>query len=303
MPAPDLSVIIANVNGMPAIGECVQALASQNGKIVAEVIVADATGDERLQVLRQKHPWLKAFEFQTRPSIPELRAAGLAESSGEIVVVIEDHCIPADHWYERIIAAHQTHPECVAVGGAIENGSRERTIDWAVFFCEYCDFMPPLQGGIVEHIPGNNVSYKRSAFEGVDDLEAKLNDGFWETTLHPWLGARGDQFLIDPAIAVRHKKNFGFLYYLSQRFHYSRYFAAQLFGEQSAMVRGLRSVGSVVLPPLLLYRIASCVMRKKRHVKELLLAMPYLLVFTSVWAVGEIVGHLLGPGQSLHKIE
>jgi hypothetical protein len=43
-----------------------------------------------------------------------------------------------------VAAGHRAPYEegALAVGGAVENGSVERTVDWAAFFCEYARFMP-----------------------------------------------------------------------------------------------------------------------------------------------------------------
>ena len=301
--APTLSVIIASVNGPPMIQECLDSLVHQRGDVNAEVIVADVTGEETIRIVEESFPSVRLLSFTERRTIPELRAAGLKDSKGDIVAVVEDHCVMDEHWYEEIVRAHGAYPDCVAVGGAVENGSRERLIDWAVFFCEYSTYMLPMRGGIAEDITGNNVSYKRRAFEGIDRLEETLTRGFWETSLHGKLRARGEPFLSEPSIVVYHKKHFGFRYFVSQRFHYSRYYAGTIFGGASLPLRMFRSAASLAVPPLLMARIVGHVARKRRHLRELLLATPLLAVFTGVWALGELVGCLLGPGESLSKVE
>jgi GT2 family glycosyltransferase len=298
-----LSVIIASVNGPPMIDECLAALAAQRGGVDAEVIVADVMGGETVRLIETKFPWVRLVTFTDRRTIPQLRAAGLAQSRGEIIAIIEDHCVAADHWFEEMVRAHRAHPECIAVGGAVENGSRDRLVDWAVSFCEYSRYMRPLTGGIVEDIPGNNASYKRAAFADMDGLQEALNQGFWETTLHERLRVRGEQFLLQPSIVVYHKKHFGFRYFLSQRYHYSRYYAGMLTTGAGLLHRALRGAASLALPPLLWTRMARRVVGKRRHLREFMLATPLLAVFTGAWAIGELVGCLLGPGQSLNRVE
>ena len=301
--APQLSVIIADVNGLPMIGACLAALSRQHGEVDAEVIVAEATGKATARLLKESFPWVKVLPFAERLTIPELRAAALAHSRGDIIAVIEDHCDVDEHWYEEIISAHQTHPECVAVGGAVENGNCDRLMDWAVFFCEYSSYMRPLPRAAVDHIPGNNVSYKRAAFEGLDSLERDLNRGFWESTLHHRLLDRGERFLVEPSMIVYHRKRFGFLYGLSQRFHYSHYYAGTFYYTTELRERMFRCVVSVGLPALLMARIARQIVQKRRHMKQLILTTPLLAIITVVWASGEVVGSLFGPGQSLRKVE
>ncbi len=301
--APQLSVIIADVNGPPMIGACLEALSRQHGDVDAEVIVAEATGEETVRFIQDQFPWVEVLPFPNRMTIPELRVAALKHSSGDIVAVIEDHCDPDEHWCEEIINAHKDHPECIAVGGAVENGNCERLMDWAVYFAEYSSYMPPLPRGLVNDLPGNNVAYKRAAFQGIDELEKDLSRGFWESTLHQKLLARGERFLSEPSITVYHRKRFGLFYSLSQRFHYSRYYAGTLFASGSLRTRLFRSVVSLALPPLLMVRIGRRVAHKRRHRKKLVQTVPLLAIITVVWAAGELVGSLFGSGQSLSKVE
>ena len=189
------------------------------------------------------------------------------------------------------------------MGGAVENGNCQRLVDWAVYFAEYSSYMPPLPRGLVNDLPGNNVAYKRAAFCGFDELEKDLSRGFWESTLHQKLLVRGERFLSEPSITVYHRKRFELFYSLSQRFHYSRYYAGTFFASGSLRTRLFRSAVSLALPPLLMVRIGSRVTKNRRHVKKLVQVAPLLAIITVVWAAGELVGSLFGSGQSLSKVE
>jgi hypothetical protein len=45
------------------------------------------------------------------------------------------------------------------------------------------------------------------------------------------------------------------------------------------------------------------VLAKRRLRSELAAASPYLALFTIIWAAGEILGYLAGPGEALAEIE
>jgi hypothetical protein len=302
MMKPLLSVIIANVSGMPEIGWCLTALEKQQAdEGIIEVIVVERDGAEAAQTLMEQFPWVHLLSLKGHFPIPEMREAGLECSQGEIVAILEDHEIVPAGWCQDVLAAHQAHPQVAAIAGPIENGCTAGITDWAAFFCEYCAFMSPVPTGFTRAIPGNNVAYKRWAVDASRAEDRK--SGFWETTLHPMLLQRGYQFRIESGMAVSHKKHFGIWEYIRQRYYYSRYYASLITQRRGQSFRFVRSVACVLLPALLMQRILSCGFSKGRFLKELLLSVPLLLVFTTVWAIGEMAGYLLGAGQSLSLIE
>ena len=111
-------------------------------------------------------------------------------------------------------------------------------------------------------------------------------------------------FYCDPALTVAHKKEFGFWYFLTQRYYYSRSFAGMRMRAASFWKRIAYSGGTVLLLPALLFtRITKTVLEKGRHRLKFLLAAPIIGFFLISWAWGEAVGALFGPGDSLARVE
>lgn len=295
---PKISVVIASVNGPSYVGACLDSLEKQTLRDQAEVIVADCHGDGVTELIRRSYPDVRLLSFRERKSIPELRAIGMKNSRGEIIAVTEDHCLADSRWYERILAAHQAQRG--AVGGAVENASVERLVDWAVYFCEYNAYMNPVPAGEVGDIPGNNASYKREFLGHWGDM---LDGGFWESFLHQRLQEKGVRLFSDPAIVVYHKKSFGFGEFMSQRYHYARSYAGMRVKGASLPIRLCYAGFCSLLPALLVARIGARVWSKKRFRGKFLQALPLLLIFSLSWAFGEFWGYLLGPGESLKKVE
>lgn len=293
-----ISVIIASVNGLPCIDECLSALEQHRGEHDTEIVVVDCCQDGTPEHIKKHFPHVKLLQIPERLGIPELRAIGMAHASGDIIVIIEDHCIVNATWFGEIARAHQSDFE--AVGGAVENGSVERLIDWAVFLCEYSHTMLPIPYGEVGGITGNNVSYKREILDKVDE---KIKRNYWEFFLHAELKKAGARFLSVPSIIVHHKKEFGFFYFLAQRFHYSRSFAGMRRSRITNSKRLFYLCFSPFLPLLMTWRIARQLIQKKRYYKEFLLSLPVLTMFMVSYAGGEFVGYLLGGGQSLLRVE
>jgi glycosyltransferase involved in cell wall biosynthesis len=294
MTAPALSVVVASVNGMPYLGDCLDSLAQRCPE--AEVVVADCTDEQTRQSVRERWPLVRLVAFDEPTSVPELRAAGIAAATAPYVALIEDHCVVRNGWAPRLLAAHRAGRS--VVGGPIRNGSH-RVRDWAAFFFEYSAYMEPVAEGAVDDLPGMNVSYDRRAIAAIDDL---LAQGKWEGWLHERLRSRGFELYSDPAARLDHVMDFGFREFVGQRFHYARAFAGMR-NEDLGPRRIVHALAAPALVPLLYSRIARNVLRRGRHRRELLLATPLIVVYTLVTAIGEGLGFALGGGRSLLRVK
>ncbi len=294
MTEPELSVVVASVNGFPYVGRCLDALSERAPGV--EVIVADSTDDQTRGRLREGWPAVRLLTFDEPQTVPELRAAGIFAAAAPRVALIEDHCLVTSGWAGAAVAAHRAGR--AVVGGPVRNVVTERVRDWAAFFCEYSAFMEPLPEGETDDLTGMNVSYDRDAIAAIEDL---LRDGRWETWLHPRLRERGFALYCAAEMVLEHDKGFGLREFLSQRWHYSRSYA----GMRNASLgrrRFLYALGTPLLPPLIYWRIARNVLSRGRLRREFLLATPLIFAYTVTWAVGEAVGYVFGGGSSLLEV-
>ena len=294
MSAPELSVVIASVNGMPYLGECLDSLERRAPE--AEVIVADWTDTETRRQVAKRWPQVRLLSFEEPMAVPELRAAGIAAATAPHVAVIEDHCVVRDGWAQRLLDAHRSGH--AVVGGPIRNGATRRIRDWAAFFCEYSEHMEPGPTGPVPSLVGMNVSYDRGAIRAMEEL---LREGRWETWLHPHLQSSGFELYSDGSARLDHVKDFGFREFVSQRYHYARSHAGMR-NPELGWKRIVYCVGSPALVPLLYARIARNVLGKRRNRKEFALATPLILLYIGIWAYGEAVGYAAGGGRSLLRV-
>ncbi len=295
---PQLSIVIASLNGRPYIDSCLAALMKQQGMVSAEVIVADCVGASVTDFVRSEYPQVRLIAFDEPKSVPELRSAGILVAQGDVIAITEDHCVPPEDWYEALVRAHAAYPG-PAIGGAVDNAATERVMDWAVYFCEYSNFTSPVPAGVVHDLPGPNVSYKRAALDSMRDM---LVDGYWENFLHQRLESLGYELWSDPTVKVWHKKHFTFGSFLSERFHYGRWFAGTRNQFTSPGKRLFYLAFSPLLPPLILKRLISRVRSRGRHYGAFMRALPLIFVFTLAWAAGEFVGYATGPGRSVLKL-
>ena len=282
--------------------ETIDALRHQEGFYSYEIIIADRRHDEISDIIRKQYPEVKLLPCPPNMSLPLLRATALDKATGEYIIVIEDHNVPSENWLNSIYEAFQkTPPETVAVGGCVENGVTDTPLDWATFLCEYSFFLEPVQEGLSDVIPGMNVCYRHSILKELD--RSLLTSGFWETTVHPLLLKQGMKLYSTNKIKLYHSKKFSYALFARQRFIYSRYYAGLRFKSNDLPHRVMACAASVILPPLLLFRMFKQMRKKQRFFAEFKSALPILFIFTIIWALGEMWGYIFGPGDALARIE
>lgn len=298
---PFISVVIASVNGGPYIARCLDHLVRQEGGLPYEVIVMDCCDEATRAQIRGRfaRPEVVLVEVAGRPTIPKLRAMGIARARGRMIAVLEDHINVPPDWFLTIRAAHAAGHK--AIGGAVENGAVDRLVDWAVFFCEYAPFMRPLQTGDVPYIAGSSAIYER---ETILRVEPEHYEEVWEAFMHRRMQEQGVKFHCPEKLWVEHNKNFGFWYFMSQRYHYSRSYAGMRMTNAPLWKRvAYAGAAIVLLPPLLLWRLFRTVWPKRTRRGTFLATMPVMAPFFLSYGWGEAVGALRGPGNSLARVE
>jgi hypothetical protein len=268
---PDLSVVIASVNGLEILLECLTALRRNAATGIAlEILVVDRCGDEVRNALASRLP---------------------------DVLVLPVHILVPSDWAMQL--QHALASGASVVGGSVYNAATSTIVDWAAFFCEYSHVMAPQATRDAERLTGNNVAYVRELRES---YSASARMGHWEDYFHDALRRVGTRLMCAPEIAVGHKMHQRMQDYISQRYWYSRARTGGAFEDLTLSQRALGLARSFVLPPVLFARIVARVLRSHRHRRELLTSLPLVALFVCVWAAGEGVGYAAGSGQSLAKI-
>lgn len=294
--APALSVVVPSVNGLGDLLGCLDALAEEARDLPLEVLVVDRCGPEVRAAVAERHPWVRVIAAQARATIPTLRTIAFDAARAPSVAVIEDHVIVPRGWARALLDAQRDAP---VVGGAVENAARTRLVDWAAFLCEYSHCILPLAAGPSTWVTGNNVVYPRDLLL---QFRSELGADRWENHLHDALRRAGTPLVCRPDIVVGHKKHYTVGEYFSQRYLYARSYAGARVAGAGTAKRLAFGLAAAALPPVLLWRIVSRVLSKRRHRRELVASLPLLGVFVCAWAAGEVVGSWMGAGNSLERV-
>lgn len=291
-----LSIVIAASNDVPSLRRCLESLRAQAIAENAEVIVVSNYLPGDAVSMNANFPFATFVGLPAETTVPQLRSRGIAESRGAIVALLEDHGWADPRWCAEIKAAHRL--PYAAVGGAVENAEDSHLLDWAVYFYDYGKYMTPNKEGPAATLPGNNVSYKRTALDKVRASFSNDHEGFYETFIHEELKRQGQTLYLAPAAIIFHQKRYGARQMLSQFYHHARAYAGKR-GETYALLKRIAmTLGSLLLPVLLTTRIAARTCRKGRHQQALWLSLPCIFLLMTSWAGGEFAGYLLGVGDS-----
>ena len=286
-----LSVIVASCNARSSIRDCLDCLVQQSDEDV-ELIVVDNSVDGSADVVRSYFPQVRMLTQPEGALINELWSTGLMQGSGEILALTTAHCIPAQDWIEQIRAAHTA--VAAGVGGAIDGDAGSGLVDWAVCFCRYSRFLPPLGAGEVDDIPADNAAYKRAP---LFRHEIQWRDGFWEPQLHRALALEGQVLRIAPAMLVRHRRSYNFAGFVRQRFLHGQKYGSWRATTLSPARRVLMLAVSPLIPFVLLQRTSRRVLGKGRHQLKFIAAFPLVAAFFIAWACGEALGYARGHAR------
>ena len=298
MATPQLSIVIASCVGPPFITRCLESLAEQRGQASVECIVVDRAGGDVATHIERQFPWVTLIRRPLGESVPDLRRCGIQAAQASHVAIIEEHCVARADWIATLLRC--IREPVAATGGVVADANYQRLMDWAVYFTEYNAYMPVDAAGETRDVCAANCVYRRDLL--LQYLPA-AGSGYWEAGLNHTLLAAGEHFRTEPELVVYHTGPFRLGYYLRQRFLFSRAFAGIRRAHVSAGFRVAYLVLAACMIPLLWARMALRVLAARRRIGAFVLAQPYLLPVIATYVLGEWVGFLLGPGDSLSKIE
>jgi hypothetical protein len=285
-----IAVVVPTTLGWPGVRMTLESILPQLRAHRGQLVVADSSDAPAPGLSAEADVlWLK----QPRESVFRVRRAGYSAAQAELVAVTEDHCVVAEDWLDRIVAAHAAERRTAAVGGAVENGTQEHISDWALYLMGHVRWAPPLprEPGIV--VGHSNISYKRWAIDRMpqDGIESI------EIFFHRYLRRSGQRVIVDDRIRVKHHQCISLPELLRLQYNNGRAIAG-LRRDQMRAADWLRLVLPLGLAAFRLVRTVSVASTKPLPRAAVLLSIPYLATSHVAHALGETVGYLRGQGSS-----
>jgi glycosyltransferase involved in cell wall biosynthesis len=298
--APTLSVVIGSHNAAGVIEECLQALRAQTAPAIHQIIIADSSTDGTDQIVRARFPEVTLLHFTEALTLPQLRARAIAEAQADIIAILDPYSIAESHWSAALASQHQLNPTPV-IGGTVDlyQAAHQNFLSWAQYLNEYGMFMPPMLPGPIEILAGSNISYKR---ESIQNGALSAQGEFWKTFVNDSIRASNLPLWLAPDAMVALQKPIPFVSFLRTRFDHGRCYAGMRRAHLAPGERWLRALTAPLLPFLFIWRWGNRYWRKERYRAKFLYTLPLQLLLFGNWALGEMVGYLVGPGASCKKL-
>jgi hypothetical protein len=300
-----LSVIVTIVDGGDALVRCLDGLSAQQDPPALEVIVPydESAGD--MTRFATRFPAvnflpLGRIETASPPMTPagqhELfdrrRAAGLARATGDLIAILEDRGIPRRNWAAEAVRLHRESPAAV-IGGAVENRC-DRTLNWAVYFCDFGRYQLPFPAAIRDWVTDVNVCYMRRAIEATRHLWAER---YHEPVVHDEIVRLGDPLRISPTLVVEQDRGeLSLAALIGERVAWGRLFGGLRVRHATWPSRLALAAATPILPALLFVRHARMQSAKRVTLGKFVAAAPAVLVLLAAWSAGEMAGYLTGKG-------
>ncbi len=298
--SPELSIILVTPDRYETIRETIRHLRAQTVKDKLEIVIM-APSLHGLDLNKQELNEFLSFRVVESGSIKlfaKARAAGIREAGAPVVAFVEDHSFPDPGWAEALIKAHRQ--PWAAVGPVICNLNPGSLMSWTNLLIEYGPWLDPAGGGMVDHLPGHNSSYKRVyLLEYGSELEAMLEA---ESTLHWNLRAKGHQLFLEPAAKTYHLNFSSALSSIALRFYVGRQFGSTRSRNWPFYRRLFYLTGAPLIPFVRFLRIWKELRRPGRPQQLIPHILPSLVTALIVDGIGEMVGYALGKGQSGRRI-
>lgn len=286
-PELSLTVVVIILGGADYLPGCLRALRQQVGVPPPDIIVPHDDALERASEFSREFPDIEFIPHDGRRTYAELRAAAVRRARGDIVAVTEDHCTPEPDWCANIIRLHRQ--PYAAVGGSVHKTGKDSLVNWAVYLIDFGRYMNPVPEGPARYLTDCNVSYKRRVLA---EISQQWRDEFHETTVNWSLLDKGAALWLSPAVVVRQRRNLKLGYAISERYRFGRLFASTRVAPKGIAHRLVYAAFSPLLIVIFTGRVARNVITKRRAVRQFLLSLPFVVLLSAIWALGEFVGYM-----------
>jgi hypothetical protein len=298
---PTLTIVVTIVDGGRYLRDFLLSVMAMEDAPPLEIIVPYDASIADTKLLETEFPHVKFIDMgvvtpgrpiNTQGGQHELydrrRSCGLAAATGDIIGMLEDRGHPSPDWAKTLVRLHAQGKYNV-IGGAIECQEPVDLLHWAFYVTDFGRYGRPFASGSVGWVSDVNVSYTPKALADTREL---WKDRFWEMIVHRALMDRGEELHLSNELVVMHRRppiTLGNL--LKERRDWGNLFGFVRTKRTSPFERLGLILFSPLIPPTLWVRHGLIQAQKGRGLRYLR-ALPYVIMMTTAWTLGEVWGYI-----------
>ncbi len=167
---PSFTVVVCSYNGSATIRQTLDALVRLDYAKFEIIVVNDGSTDDTADIAAEYPVTLISTENK---GLSSARNTGYRAGTGEIVAYIDDDAFPETHWL-RYLALGYSQLDVVAIGGPNFPVPDDVLVADCVANAPGGPMEVMLTDTIAEHIPGCNMSFKRTALDKIGGFDPQF---------------------------------------------------------------------------------------------------------------------------------
>ena len=291
-----VTVAVVSICGAAHLRRCLVALDAQREAPAFDILVVYDPHLGDVGHMASERPDIRFVVNDGQRTPLELASRAVGEATGSLVILTEDHCVPAAAWVRAMVEA-QAEDRAV-VGGSVEPLPGATALDWAFYLVDYYRYMPPVEPGPSPTLTVCNASYRADRLDAVADVWRKI---FHETAINEALAARFGRLWLCPEARVGMRRHVRFRDALCERYAFGRLFGCTRLKFMPAWRRAYYALLAPALPAILLARMWRASARDPVNRGRFARSVFYVAALVLAWSWGEWLGYVTKrrPGSEL----
>jgi hypothetical protein len=224
----------------------------------------------------------------------ELASRAIRETTGDVVLLTEDHCIPSPDWVRRMVEA--LVPGCAAAGGLVLQRAGVSATDFAFYFVDFFRYAEPATDGPSPTLTVCNVAYRRPDLDQIQD--PPWREFFHETAVNSALRAKFGPLRLTPDGRVVMSRHVKLGDAIRERYAFGRLFGSTRLASATPAMRLAYRLLAPALPPILLGRMLGKGLQSRQLFVDVLRSIVPLTLMVLAWSLGEWLGYLTGKAPA-----
>jgi hypothetical protein len=254
-----------------------------------DVLVVYDPNIPKVDPLRDHYPGARFVENEGQRNPLELASYAMREATGDLILLTEDHCVPAPTWV-RTMATAQVDGRAV-VGGRVEIADGVSATDWAFYFVDFFRYANPVSEGPYPSLTVCNAGYRR---DHLDELREIWSTYFHETAINDALRRRFGDLWLHPDSEVVIGRHVTLRDAVYERYAFGRLFSCTRISFMGTGRRLCYALFSPALPILIMGRMAAKAFRSGKLARSFLRSLGPLTLMVLSWSWGEWLGYVTG---------